>query len=78
MRARICVIFASRYKFSDFFKVFFIRRKRNFIKISVVNLCERINTHDQKERFHQLMSKFLIIYKLTCNKFVKCLNLNNV
>ena len=78
MRVRICVIFIFQYKFSNFLEVFFNRWKKIFIKISVVNFCKRVNTHDQKERFHQLKSKYVIVYKLTYDKFVECWNLNNI
>ena len=70
MRVRICVIFSFQYKFSNFFKKNFSRRKKDFIRISLVNFYERVNTHDQKEKFHQLKSKSIII-KLTCNKFAE-------
>ena len=77
MRVRICVIVVFWYKFSNFFKVFFNCWKKNLIKISVVNFCERVNMHDQK-KFHQLKSKSIMTYKLTCDKFVKCWNLNKI
>ena len=68
MRARICVIFTFQYKFNDFLEIFLNRRKKDLVKISVVNLCEGINTHDQKEKLYQLKLKFIITYKLTCDK----------
>ena len=72
MRVRIYVIVAFQYEFNNFFEIFFNRRKKDFIKIFVVNLCKRIKTHNQKEKLYQVKLKFVIIYKLTCNKFVEC------